>query len=66
MVSLVGDTLLDWMNRGRGNDEVLDQITKNRRCLLLGGYGGRQRPKPPLRSDIEFRFYAKRNYTEKN
>ena len=37
MVSLVGDTLLNWMNRDRGNDQVLDQITKDGRCLLLGG-----------------------------
>jgi len=36
MVSRLGGTVINWMNRDRINGEVLDQITIDERCVLLG------------------------------
>jgi len=37
MVNRLDDTVINWTNRDRIKDEVLDQIKIDRRCFLLGG-----------------------------
>jgi len=56
MVSCPGDTVINWMNRDRTKDEVLDQITIDGRCFLLCGcLGGAA---PPLLSGEKGGLYA--------
>jgi len=56
MVSHLGNTGINWMNRDRIKGDEVDQITIDGRCVLLGGcLGGAA---PPLLSREKGGLYA--------
>jgi len=56
MVHCLDDTVINWTNRDRIKDEVLDQITIAGRCFLLGGC--LDGATPPLLSGEKGGLYA--------